>query len=158
MTSAWRWPWSGETTRINTWSGVDSEAWLQARCYTRAELSTAPAASQRQTNQCDPGEQTSARKDGEPIAAGAGRLRPRAREVRSSLDCVPGALAALVVACGGADTGASPAPSADEDERGSVGAPPASEYCKKLGYPIEGSDCVLPDSARCELWSFYRDE
>lgn len=75
----------------------------------------------------------------------------------------PAAFTVLVVACGGTDGSdaagnlSSPAPSADEDERGSVGVPPpASDYCKKLGYPIEGQDCVFPDGTRCEQWSFYR--
>jgi putative hemolysin len=72
----------------------------------------------------------------------------------------------LVVACSSTEeTGAAgsnpppPDPVTDEDERGSVGVPPpAGEYCAKLGYPIEGQDCVLPDGTRCEQWSFYRGE
>ena len=57
------------------------------------------------------------------------------------------------------DSNPAPAPVTDEDERGSVGVPPpAGEYCAKLGYPIEGDDCVFPDGSRCEQWSFYRGE
>lgn len=72
---------------------------------------------------------------------------------------------ALVAACSAsedpsaADNPPNPTPIPDEDERGSVGVPPpAAEYCKKLGYPIEGDDCVFPDGSKCEQWSFYRGE
>ena len=65
------------------------------------------------------------------------------------------ALAVLVVACGGKDpTGA---PSADEDERGSIGVPPgAAGYCIGLGYTLVDGNCTFPDGTSCEQWAFYR--
>jgi putative hemolysin len=73
---------------------------------------------------------------------------------------LPAALLLLVACSSTEETGAAPGPPPpDEDERGSVGVPPpAGEYCAKLGYPIEGDDCVFPDGTRCEQWSFYRGE
>ena len=74
------------------------------------------------------------------------------------------ALGPLLAACSAneeslAGNSPNPTPTPDEDERGSVGVPPpAAEYCKKLGYPIEGDDCVFPDGSKCEQWSFYRGE
>lgn len=42
---------------------------------------------------------------------------------------------------------------------GNVGlANPSALYCLGLGYELDGSDCVLPDGARCEEWSFFRGE
>jgi putative hemolysin len=59
----------------------------------------------------------------------------------------------LLVACGGGH------PSADEDERGSVGVPPtAPEYCTRLGFTMAGSQCTFPDGTSCEQWAFWRGE
>jgi putative hemolysin len=67
------------------------------------------------------------------------------------------ASAGLHVACSDGDSAGSP--KADEDERGSVGVPPtAGEYCTKLGFALDGSNCKFPDGTICEQWSFYRGE
>src|SRR3954470_5661472 len=64
------------------------------------------------------------------------------------------AVTIVVVACGGNGS-----PSADEDERGSVGVPPpAAQYCKQLGYTLVDSTCTFPDGTTCEQWAFYRGE
>jgi putative hemolysin len=70
---------------------------------------------------------------------------------------VPGALAVLVVACGGTSSNNA---SADEDERGSLGVPnPAADYCTKLGYSwTSDGNCGFPDGTTCDEWSFYRGE
>lgn len=43
---------------------------------------------------------------------------------------------------------------------GTFGAPglanPASVQCTALGYRLVGDQCVFPDGASCEEWSFYR--
>jgi len=68
------------------------------------------------------------------------------------------AIAGLVVACGGGSTSPS-GPVALEDERGSVGVPPtAAEYCTRLGFTLEGSQCNFPDGTSCEQWAFFRAE
>lgn len=43
-----------------------------------------------------------------------------------------------------------------EDERGSLGEPPAAiAYCEGLGYTLTDSLCQFPDGTACEPWSFY---
>ena len=75
--------------------------------------------------------------------------------VRLTMSAV--AVAGLLVACGGRDP--TSGPSADKDERGSVGVPPtAGEYCTKLGFTVVGSQCKFLDGTSCEEWSFYRGE
>ena len=72
-----------------------------------------------------------------------------------------GALAAVLAACGGGDGGVTKgvtgSPSADEDERGSVGVPPAADaYCTRLGYTLVDGQCRFPDGTSCEMWSFFQ--
>jgi len=59
------------------------------------------------------------------------------------------AIAFVLVACGSA--------TASDDERGSAGIPPspAVEYCTKLGYTYDGTDCTFPDGTSCDPWIFY---
>lgn len=62
-----------------------------------------------------------------------------------------------LVGCGGDD--AKPATTASEDERGSVGVPPAAgEYCIKLGYTLNEKGCTFPDGTSCEAWAFFRGQ
>lgn len=35
-------------------------------------------------------------------------------------------------------------------------ANPAAVYCGKLGYKIDGDNCIFPDSTSCPQWEFYR--
>jgi len=38
-----------------------------------------------------------------------------------------------------------------------VGMPdPAASYCTKLGYKVEGENCMFPDGTKCNVWAFYR--
>jgi putative hemolysin len=68
------------------------------------------------------------------------------------------AVAGLLVACGDGDSPRN-GPSADEDERGSIGLPPsAAEYCTRLGFTIVDGQCKFPDGSACEEWAFYRGE
>lgn len=66
-----------------------------------------------------------------------------------------GILGIALLACSDETTSAPPK-NTDEDERGSVGAPPPpAEYCQKLGYELQGSTCVFPDGTSCDEWQFY---
>ncbi len=67
------------------------------------------------------------------------------------------ALPALLADCS-SETTPSGEKNTDDDERGSVGVPPAAAgYCIKLGYQYDGA-CHFPDGTSCDAWKFFYGE